>query len=177
MRRILICLVWLLLTGILAGGRRSCLAQEVPAEPWRAAYEGSDAQGPHVIGYWRFESGDAARDSGPHRLPGRLDGAVAVAGGRFGGGLESFPGWPVEDKHHALVVAPHPSLSPRGAFTAEMWIKAKPEFNQAGQVYLLDKKYASEHDFQWLLGAPSSAGQRAMLVQLGFGTDSESFPS
>lgn len=150
-------------------------AQELQAQPWKQPYAGAAANGIHVVGLWHFDADDVTKDSGPRGLTGKLDGAVAVERGKFGGAIESFPGWPVEDKHHALVVTHHPSLSPAGAFTAEMWVSAKPELATASTAYLLDKKYASHNDYQWLLGAPDKSGARRMIVNLGFGSDSESF--
>ena len=151
------------------------VAQGPLAQPWQGAYSGANSNGPHVIGHWRFKTGEVTKDSGPRGLVGKLDGVVAVEGGKFGGGIESFPGWPVEDKHHALVVTNHPSLTPLGAFTAEMWLQAKPELAKASLAYLLDKKYASQTDYQWLLGVPEKSGARRVIVNLGFGNDSESF--
>lgn len=150
-------------------------AQGPLAQPWQGAYSGANSNGPQVIGHWRFETNEVTKDSGPRGLVGKLDGAVAVEGGKFGGGIESFPGWPVEDKHHALVVTNHPALTPLGAFTAEMWLQAKPELAKASLVYLLDKKYASHTDYQWMLGVPEKSGARRVIVNLGFGNDSESF--
>ena len=163
------------LATFLASFATDVVAQGPLAQPWRSAYFETNSNGPHVIGYWRFAAGDVTKDSGPRGLMGQLDGAIAVDTGKFGGGIESFPGWPTEDKHHALVVANHPSLSPAGAFTAEMWLRAKPELEKASLAYLLDKKYASHHDFQWLLGVPEKSGARRVIVNLGFGSDSESF--
>lgn len=151
------------------------VAQGPLAQPWQAAYAGADSNGPRVIGHWQFEAGEITKDSGPRGLGGKPDGVVTVANGKFGGGIESFPGWPVDDKHHALVVANHPSLTPQGAFTAEMWLQAKPELAEASLAYLLDKKYASHTDYQWLLGVPEKSGARRIIVNLGFGADSESF--
>lgn len=151
------------------------VAQGPLAQPWQGAYSGANSNGPQVIGHWRFEAGELTKDSGPRGLAGKLEGAVASENGKFGGGIESFPGWPIEDKHHALVVANHPSLTPLGAFTAEMWLQAKPELAKASLAYLLDKKYASHTDYQWLLGVPEKSGARRVIVNLGFGADSESF--
>lgn len=153
----------------------SAHAQESRAQPWKQAYAGADAKGTHVVGLWHFDADDVTKDSGPRGLTGKLDGAIAIQKGIFGGGIESFPGWPVEDKHHALVVSHHPSLSPAGAFTAEMWLSTKPELAMASLAYLLDKKYASHNDYQWLLSTPEKSGARRMIVNLGFGSDSESF--
>lgn len=145
------------------------------AQPWRTAYAGNDASGKHVLGHWNFDGDDPAADNGPAKLPGTIVGAAAVKTGRFGGAIESFSGWPVKDSHHALVVASHPSLSPPAAFTAEMWIQAKPDLSQASTVYLLDKKYASNADYQWRLEPPDTSGARRMAVTLGFGADSDTF--
>ena len=165
----------LLLLLLVESASMSCFAADPMAERWQTAYSGTDSNGTHVIGHWRFDADAVTKDSGPHALTGRLDGAVAVDAGRFGGAIESFPGWPVEDKHHALVVSNHPALSPQGAFTVEMWIRPKPEFAETAGVYLLDKKYASHNDYQWRLSPANPAGARFMTVHLGFGTDSDSF--
>ncbi len=152
-------------------------AQGPLAQPWKSEYSGVNSSGPHVIGHWRFESPDVAKNAGPRELMSTVDGVVAVQNGKFGGAIESFPGWPIQDKHHALVVTNHPSLTPGGAFTAEMWIQAKPDLEKASLAYLLDKKYASHTDYQWLLGVPETSGARRIVVNLGFGADSESFVS
>ena len=56
-----------------------------------------------LLGYWRFD-GDAKDSSGKgHDLT--LAGAKLVAEGKRGGALESFAGWPVEDKRHAAFAA------------------------------------------------------------------------
>ncbi len=167
--------ITLLLGAVLGAFVAAVEAQQPLAQPWQGAYAGGDSNGPHVIGHWRFEAGEVTKDSGPRGLAGKLEGAVAVENGKVGGAIESFPGWPIEDKHHAVVVGNHPSLSPAGAFTAEMWLQAKPELEKASLTYLLDKKYASHHDFQWLLGVPEKSGARRVIVNLGFGADSESF--
>lgn len=172
---------WMLLAGLIASlGNQTLPAQSQPwhnlvAENWKAPYVGPDSNGPHVLGHWNFDGDDPTSDRGPSQLPGKLDGAVANPRGRFGRGLESFAGHPHADKHHALVVGPHPSLSPVGAFTLEMWVHPTAEFPNASLVYLLDKKYASHSDYQWQLLPPTANGSRSMVVHLGFGKDSESF--
>ncbi len=148
---------------------------EAAAQTWQTGYSGADSKGPGVIGHWRFDAGAEAVDSGRLGLSGKLDGAKPYAKGKFGGGLESFPGWPLEDKHHSLMVANHPELSPAGAFTVEMWIKPKAELQKASLVYLIDKKYASQNDYQWFLSPPNPSGRRYMNVVLGFGKDTETF--
>ena len=144
-------------------------------EPWMSAYTGTHSTGNHVLGHWSFDGPDAATDSGPKKLPGKLDGATVTKAGRFGSAIESFPGWPVSDTRHALLIPSHPSLSPTAAFSGEMWVQAKPDLAGSSTAYLLDKKYASHTDYQWLLQAPEMSGARRMVLNLGFGGDSESF--
>ena len=68
------------------------------AEPWQSAYSGEDASGGHVIAYWNFDhTGDAIKDVSGNGHDGRLAGASRRTDSRFGGCVESFPGWPVED--------------------------------------------------------------------------------
>ena len=165
-----------LLTAFLVTSLHSAHAADVPvSEPWRNAYTGKHSNGSHVIGHWNFDGPDATTDSGPRKLPGKLEGAQATAAGRFGGAIESFCGVPKSDKRHALVVASHPSLSPPAAFSAEMWVQAKPDLARSSTAYLLDKKYASHNDYQWFLKAPEKSGARRMVLNLGFGKDSEAF--
>ena len=149
--------------------------QAQSAPPWQEAYTGAQSKGPQIIGHWKFDDEAPARDSGPNNLSGKLIGAVITKAGKFSGALESFPGWPSSDKHHALMVANHPSLSPKGAFTLELWLKAKPELASSSTAYLVDKKYASQNDYQLLLVAPDKSGARRVQLNLGFGQDSDAF--
>jgi hypothetical protein len=91
--------------------------------------------------------------------------------------LESFCGYPVEDKRHAAVIANQPSLTPKGAFTLEMWIKPKKELSDYPEAFLADKKYVAHTDYQFTLGAADKSGQRRLNMRLGFGEDSESYSS
>ncbi|WP_417388579.1 LamG domain-containing protein [Gimesia sp.] len=152
------------------------LADEIEqAELWQSQYSGEDSQGEKVIGHWSFDTSAVERDSGPLKLTGQLDGATSVESGKFGGGIESFPGYPIADKHCAFVVQDHPALSPAGSFTIEMWVKPKPELAEASLTYLIDKRYASQNDYQWYLSQPDSTGLRSMTVVLGFGNEVEYF--
>lgn len=152
-------------------------AQMERAEQWQSGYTGDDSVSADVIGHWQFDAGAVARDSGSLKLPGKIHGAVAAKHGRFGGGLESFPGYPIEDKRHSLVVSNHPALSPNGPFTVEMWVQPKAELADASTAYLVDKRYASNNDYQWYLSRPDKSGQRRMTVVLGFGDEVEYFTS
>ncbi|HRH99380.1 MAG TPA: LamG domain-containing protein, partial [Prosthecobacter sp.] len=101
-------------------------------------------------------------------------GAVLNPKGRFGGALESFPGFPVQDKRHAALASVPPV---KGAFTMEMWIKAKAEFKPELRCYLLDKKYVDHTDYQWQIGEADKGGLRRMFVTLGFGAESKTIHS
>jgi len=133
-------------------------------ETWETGYSGEDATGKHVLGHWSFEKEDGLK----------LNGAVLNAKGRFGGALESFPGFPVEDKRHGALVNVRP-LS--GAFTMEMWIKPKAEFKTELRCFLLDKKYVDHTDYQWQIGEADKSGLRRMWVTLGFGSESRTIYS
>ena len=105
-----------------------------PCENWMAPYTGADATGEKVVGLWAFADLKDASGKGRDAV---LHGAVLVPDDRWGSCLESFCGWPVEDECHAAIVTNHPSLSPRGAFTLEMWIKPKPEFVDCPVAFLM----------------------------------------
>ncbi len=128
-------------------------------ETWETGYTKEDATGAHVLGHWSFEKADGLK----------LNGAVLNAKGRFGDGLESFPGFPVQDKRHAALVS---VLPVKGAFTMEMWIRSKTEFKPELRCYLLDKKYVDHTDYQWQIGEADKGGLRRMFVTLGFGAES-----
>lgn len=133
-------------------------------ETWETGYTKEDATGAHILGHWSFEKADGLK----------LNGAVLNPKGRFGGGLESFPGFPVQDKRHAALVEVKPI---KGAFTLEMWIKPKAEFKPELRCFLLDKKYVDHTDYQWQIGEADKGGLRRMFVTLGFGAESKTIYS
>jgi hypothetical protein len=133
-------------------------------ETWETGYTKEDATGAHILGHWSFEKADGLK----------LNGAVLNPKGRFGGGLESFPGFPVQDKRHAALVEVKPI---KGAFTLEMWIKPKAEFKPELRCFLLDKKYVDHTDYQWQIGEADKSGLRRMFVTLGFGAESKTIYS
>jgi hypothetical protein len=134
-------------------------------ETWETGYVKDDVTGSHVLGYWSFD-GEAKGLT--------LSGAVVNSKGKFGAALESFPGFPVEDKKHAAVAM---VKSPKGAFTLEMWIKPKAAFEPNLRCYLLDKKYVDHTDFQWQITDADKAGLRRMSVTLGFDAESKTIYS
>ncbi len=133
-------------------------------ETWETGYTKEDAIGAHILGHWSFEKADELK----------LNGAVLNPKGRFGGGLESFPGFPVQDKRHAALVEVKPIKS---AFSLEMWIKPKREFKPELRCFLLDKKYVDHTDYQWQIGEADKSGLRRMCVTLGFGAESKTIYS
>ena len=137
-------------------------------ETWESGYTKEDAIDAHVLGYWKFD--EEAKDV-------TLHGAVLNPKGKFGGALESFPGFPVQDKRHAALVAANPKLSPKSAFTLEMWIRPKAEFEPNLRCFLLDKKYVDHMDYQWQIGDADKGGLRRMWVVLGFGAESKTITS
>jgi len=145
------------------------------SEVWRSGYTGKDASGPHVLGYWRFD-GDTKDASGKGHDLG-LAGAKLASGGKRGGALESFAGWPVEDKRHAAFTASKPALTPKGAFTLELWMKPAAQMAPELSPVLVDKKYAGHTDYQFRLTTADRGGARRLSVSLGFGDDSANFVS
>ncbi len=133
-------------------------------ETWETGYTKDDATGKNVLGHWSFENEDGLK----------LQGVVLNAKGKFGGALESFPGFPVEDKRHAALVEVR---AVKGAFTLEMWIRPKAEFKPELRCFLLDKKYVDHTDYQWQIGDADKGGLRRMFVTLGFGAESKTIYS
>ncbi|MDZ4289812.1 MAG: LamG domain-containing protein, partial [Prosthecobacter sp.] len=146
-------------------------------ESWETGYTGKDATGPQVLGYWKFDAGGELKDSSGKGNDLTLQGAVLTAAGKSGGGLESFPGIPVEDKTHAARTVAHPALSPKGAFSVEMWIRPKADFKPEQRCIILDKKYVDHTDYQWQISEADKAGQRYLRMHLGFGSNSKTFSS
>ncbi len=141
---------------------------------WQSPYTGEEAQGPSVIAFWNFEeTGDKVIDASGKGHDGTLAGAQRNPEGRFGAGMTSFRGYPVEDVRHAVHIPNTPALSPAGAFTLELWVRPSTELADYGMAYLMDKKYVAHTDYQWVLDPPDGQGHRRMRLTLGFGDDSD----
>lgn len=152
----------------------SLAAQE--AESWQTPYEGDDVTGDHILGFWRFDDPEnPVLDSSSQGHHGQLGGAEFHESGKFGGALQSFPGWPVSDERHSAIIPNKPALSPGGAFTVELWACPDAYPEKYGQSYLVDKKYVSHSDYQWILEAPDGNGLQRTRLILGFGEDSETW--
>lgn len=154
-----------------------CLLAAVPlADGWQQEYDATAARAPHVIALWQFNSGTELEDASGHGHTLQLFGAEITPDGKFGGGLRSFPGFPIQDKRHAAVAKNHAALSPTGAFTIDLWLNPMGEIPATGTLHLLCKKYVSNNDYQLSL-IPYGNKQHALRLSLGFGEDSESFTS
>lgn len=166
-----------------------CRGAEVPApvaQPWQHPYQGAEATGAMVLAYWTFEPGVEGADLSGRGQSLTLRGSTRFAGdgARSGGSLECMASGPERSVPGGACIKSRPWLSPAGAFTIEMWIKAKPELASAKSVWLLDKKYLDyrkagadgDRDYCFkLVEAPG--GKRRLTAQLGFGTESADFGS
>ena len=137
--------VWLIACG--GGGRRAGApagraAESAGDQPWQKIYTGQEATGENVIGLWQFQPGQETKDASGHGHELKIQGeARFLTEGPLGGCLESFLGGEKNDKPQGAAAKNHPSLSPAGAFTLELWFKAKPELEQTASVFVVDKKY------------------------------------
>ncbi len=145
-------------------------------EPWWSEYAGEDATGEDTIGLWQFNADAENQDSSGHGHDGELKGATISPDGLLGSCLESYEGYGKDDRLHALSVRSNPALSPQGAFTIEMWLKPKPDFEKCPFSIIIDKKYVANDDYQLSLGR-ASGGQRPVQANLGFGDSSSVFSS
>jgi hypothetical protein len=153
------------------------LSATIPlADEWGRQYSADEARSAHVVALWQFNAGHELADSSGHGHTLELFGAKTIAGGKFGGGLQSFPGWPIEDVRHAAVAKASPDLSPNGPFTIDLWMKPAADLPEHGNSHLLCKKYVSHHDYQLVILPPEGKARR-LLLSLGFGSDSEVFLS
>jgi hypothetical protein len=148
-------------------------------ESWEVGYQGDAAPGKHVLGYWKFDEGAELKDSSGKGNNLAESGARIQVPGKKGTGMESFPGFPVTDQPHSLRVIEKERLTPTGAFSMEMWVQPKAEFEKAGRCYLLDKRYIPNNhtDYDWRFTEGDKSGARRMAVTLGFGATSETFYS
>jgi len=167
------------LTGLIALIGTGATAAQQPrlCEQWRQVYRGEDATGSHVIAVWQFAKGAEGKDSSGNGHDVKTKGAVFGVDSRFGGCLESFCGYPVEDTQHAVVAANKSTLTPAGAFTLEMSIMPQKELIGYPESFLVDKKYVAHTDYQLTLGAADKSGVRRLNMRLGFGEDSDGYIS
>ncbi|NOX99514.1 MAG: LamG domain-containing protein, partial [Verrucomicrobia bacterium] len=151
-------------------------------EPWQKLYKKQDQKGKYVIGLWAFDNvaGEEVKlveDVSGNGHAGKLVGGVINSDGKFGSCLESFPGWPVTDERHAVMVKNHADLSPEGAFSVEMWISPGKKMEGYSGAVLLDKKYVSDTDYKLSFGGGKTGEIRTLKVELGFGKKSATWNS
>ncbi len=95
-----------------------------------------------VIANWTFEPGQEALDTSGNGHDLKLRGeSLFVPGGREGSCLESHAAHSGNDVAVGATATNREGLTPEGAFTIELWIKPKPEFNSQARMVLLDKMY------------------------------------
>ena len=178
----------LLVLGVVAGG--PSVQPASAAQPWQQRYVGPQATGPRVLGLWQFLPGAEQKGALGKGHDLTLRGSSRVAGGgRFGSCLESF-GASDQQQAQGAQVANSNGLTPRAAFTIEMWIKPKPELDRLEEATLLDKMYvcyrhpnpAVECQRDYVLkinrGGPGVApSQRVLVAVLGFGNSVAKFTS
>ncbi|HJN18513.1 MAG TPA: LamG-like jellyroll fold domain-containing protein [Armatimonadota bacterium] len=154
-------------------------AQDAPRlrEPWEAEYAGDDATGAHVVALWQFGVGAEGDDASGNGHAATLTGAALSENGRFGGGLESFRGWPDIDEKYAAVVPANPALTPTGAFTIEMHIQPRDDLDGYPESFLIDNRYIDDTGYQLILSAADTQGLRRLRAGLGFGDETVWFSS
>ena len=155
---------------------QTAVAQE-SALRWWENYAGADANGPHVLGLWKFDDQQLLKDESSHGHKATERGAVWNEAGKFGGCLESSAGYPVADDSHSIHVTRSPILTPGGAFTVELWAKAKEGDAFPAEIapMLMDMTYVPTNHtgFSWSLTKASNDGSRNALVEIGLGARTE----
>ncbi|NLF18456.1 MAG: hypothetical protein GX595_14570, partial [Lentisphaerae bacterium] len=151
--------------------------------PWKTLYSGAEATGAHVMALWQFQPGAEAADHSGRGHTLTLRGASRFApDGLFGACLESFDS-DDKDTPCGATAKNHPALTPKGAFTVEMWIRPKPELAAGKSFMLLDKQYyrrdgdpRANKDYQIAL-RPASGGRFMMDAYIGHGDAASHYPS
>ena len=156
-------------------------AGEGRPKPWEQPYQGEEATGEQVLALWQFDAGAELKDASGkgHALKLRGQSRV-VKDGRFGGALECFAA-PEDKPEGAQAARPDAALSPKGAFTVELWLKPKPAMAEARVAWLVDCKYynyakdlpRANTGYVFLL--QRSGSKWRPTVMLGFARDSESY--
>ncbi len=158
-------------------------AGEPGVPKWRKLYVGEEAA-KDVIALWQFQPGAELKDSSGNGHDLKLRGtAQFTKEGRFGSCLRPIKGAPIKEKAGGATTANHPALSPRGAFTIEMWIKPGPELAGVKQAFLLDKKYVgyksnhARHNSDYQLIMRKAGKDWQLHANLGYGKDSATYKS
>ncbi len=151
-------------------------------QAWEQPYSGQAATGSDVIALWHFDADAPTRDASGHGHEAKLQqtNSKFAADGKFGGSLQVSVGEKVIDKAHGVLVKDNDALSPKGAFTIEMWIQPDERLATLKTAFLLDKKgypyksdrpHANDDYLLQLVKAPKD--QFYLQAQLGYGTESD----
>jgi hypothetical protein len=144
-------------------------------DPWEASYANLDATAPYVLACWKFDEFPLSDASG-HGAQLYLKAASLQPQGRFGGGLTCR----VKAGKGRYVALTQPSvarLSPVGAFSAEMWVRANEHILTTETAFLMDKQGERLEDYRWSIMPADERGLRRMAVSLGFGAEAKEFLS
>lgn len=140
---------------------------------------------PTTVGLWRFDEGKAVESSGAgaHGVQLRGEDTQFSREGKFGGALQIGEARQPGDTRQGAVIGNHPALSPRGAFTMELWFSPDSGFFKKSQSFLIDKKlyfYQSEltqANRDYLILLRKVGEQFVVEAQLGFGRATETVHS
>lgn len=148
-----------------------------------ASQSSSKTSEPKVIAFWRFDSRAPTKDASGngHDLKLQPTDSDFAKEGKSGGSLRVRLGREVTDTARGAVVEDHDALSPKGAFTIEMWMRPDERLATLKSAFLIDKKgypYASDRPHandDYLLQLVKAPGEDEYYIeaQLGFGTDSD----
>ncbi|MFW6163599.1 MAG: LamG domain-containing protein, partial [Planctomycetota bacterium] len=148
---------------------------------WQERYQGEEATGERVLALWQFDEGAELRDASGKGHGLKLRGQSRIAEeGRFGQCLECFAA-PEDKPEGAQVARRDAALSPKGAFTVELWLKPKPAMADERVAWLVDCKYYNyakdlpRANTGYLFLLRRAGGRWRPTVMLGFGSDSESY--
>ncbi len=130
---------WVVRVTELIGGNTSVVGFTVEAlAPGQAVAQ--TAPGQRTIALWQFDRGAETAEARGAAFTMTLRGRSRfVTEGKSGGAVECFAC--DGDKPEGVEIARNPALSPVGAFSAELWLKPKPEMAQEDTTMLLDCNY------------------------------------
>ena len=138
-----------------------------------------------LIAHWPFDAGNEAADASGNGYDLELRGESRfVPDGREGSCLESHEAHSGKDVAVGAMVRKREGLTPEGAFTIELWLKPKPEFNAHKRMTLMDKMYISSatprddgnRDYQ-LFAYRLGEYEARFHALLGYGNDCVSYAS
>ncbi|MCX7819925.1 MAG: hypothetical protein N2652_12085 [Kiritimatiellae bacterium] len=136
-----------------------------------------DLTGASPVAGWLVRAEDPLADEGPHGLRLSLRGGEIVNDEQLGCCLVPRRGPPDRSTPGGALAPADPVLSPPGPFAIAAWISPAPGVTNVGEVFLLDKKYATHTGYQLVISAPERTGARRLIARLGFGRETQSWTS